>query len=105
MTFFFLHDFWTERAILLSKYFKKPVKDCEFADLQHNTLILLFGYVVLIKIYLIFNGYKLCKRKKQKTSSARATKKGIFLVIRIRKEKREEKNQRSSILWGKVYLL
>ena len=54
--FFFLHNFWTKRAIILGKYFKKPVKDCEFSDRQliHNKLILIFGYVVLNKIYLIF---------------------------------------------------
>ena len=34
-----LHNFWTKRAIFLGKYFKKPVKYCEFDDRQHNTLI------------------------------------------------------------------
>ena len=50
----FLQNFWAKRAVFLSKYFKKPFKDCEFAEQQHDTLILIFGYVVLNKIYLIF---------------------------------------------------
>ena len=29
-------NFCTKRAIFLRKYFKKPVKDCEFANQQHN---------------------------------------------------------------------
>ena len=33
------NNFWTEIAIFLGIYFKKPDKDCEFADRQHNALI------------------------------------------------------------------
>ena len=44
--------------MFLGKYFKKPVKDREFADRKYNLkgfkLILIFGYVVLNKIYIIF---------------------------------------------------
>ena len=53
--------FWTKRAIFLGKYIKKPVKDCEFADRKHNTLISIFSYVILNKIYLIFQ--RLIKKK------------------------------------------
>ena len=43
-------------------YFKKlKVKYCDFADCQHNTLILIFGYFVLNKIYLIFKRLKILK--------------------------------------------
>ena len=52
--FIFHHNFWIKRAIFLGKYFKKSIKDCEFTDRQHNTLILIFGYVVYNKKHLIF---------------------------------------------------
>ena len=39
-------------------------KDYEFADRQHNTLILIFGKVVLNKIYLIFQRLQIRRRKK-----------------------------------------
>ena len=57
--------------IVLSKYFKKPVKYCEFSDRQlihntySNTLILIFGYVVLNKIYLIFQRRQIKKNIKK----------------------------------------
>ena len=41
-TFFSDFDnFWTKRGIFLGKYFKKPIKVCEFSHRQliHNTLI------------------------------------------------------------------
>ena len=61
---FFLHNFWIERAIFLGEYFKKRVKDCEFSDRQlytqyTNTLILIFGQVILNKIFLIFRRLKI----------------------------------------------
>ena len=69
--FFFLHNFWPNRTIFLGKYFKNPVKDCEFADRQHIlkgfTLILIFGYVVLNKIFLIFQWLQI-KKKQYKSS-------------------------------------
>ena len=62
--FFLSTIIWTKRAIFLGKYFKKPVNDCEFSDRQliHNTLILIliFGFVVLNKIYLIFQRLQIC---------------------------------------------
>ena len=56
--FFPLHNFWTRKAIFFGIYFRKPVKDCEFADRQHIlTEFLIFWYVVLSKIYLIFQRF------------------------------------------------
>ena len=53
MIFFCPHSFWTKKDIFWGKYFKKLVKYCKFADRQQNKLILIFGYVVLIKLYSI----------------------------------------------------
>ena len=55
----------------MGNYLRKPVKDCEFSDRQliHNTLntlILILGYVVLNKIYLIFQRLQKEKEKKRK---------------------------------------
>ena len=50
---------------IFRQIFQEIVKDSEFADRQRNKLI--FGYVILNKIYLIFYGYKL--KKKQKKNS------------------------------------
>ena len=52
---FFFSTIFLLKAIILRKYLRKPDKDCDFADRQYtNTLIFILGYVVLNKIYLIF---------------------------------------------------
>ena len=38
LTIFPSPQFWTKKAIFLSKYFKKSVKDCEFSVRQLKTI-------------------------------------------------------------------
>ena len=57
--FFFLHNFWTKKAIFLANISRNLLNTVSLPT--DNTIILIFGYVVLNKINLIFNGYKLKK--------------------------------------------
>ena len=53
---------WSFGFGFLGKYFKKPVKDCEFADRQLNTL--LQGRLKQNTYILFFSDYKFDKKKK-----------------------------------------
>ena len=86
LTIFSLHIFSIKRAIILRKYFKKPVKYCEFADRQHDTICTSILNIWICHLRQNISNFKMATNKKNTLKKlffliGPTTKKELFLRL------------------------